>query len=78
MTGTQDEDQFRDYSSRESMQGADPVAEFYRLNHKYQTLAFARAKIEQYGALSLARMGIWQACELLNTLVDDSDPDTSL
>ena len=78
MTGTQDEDQFRDYSSRESMQDADPVAEFYRLNHKYQTLAFARAKIEQYGALSLARMGIWQACELLNTLVDDSDPDTSL
>lgn len=82
MTGTQGEDTFRDYSRHASTPGAevqtDPVAEFYRLNHKYQTLAFASAKIEQYGALNLTRMGIWEACELLNTLVDDSDPDTSL
>ena len=82
MTGTQGEDTFRDYSRHASTPGAevqtDPVAEFYRLNHKYQTLAFASAKIEQYGALNLTRMGIWEACELLNTLVDDSYPDTSL
>ena len=82
MNGTQGEDTFRDYSRHASTPGAevqtDPVAEFYRLNHKYQTLAFASAKIEQYGALNLTRMGIWEACELLNTLVDDSDPDTSL
>ncbi len=82
MTGTQGEDTFRDYSRHASTPCAevqtDPVAEFYRLNHKYQTLAFASAKIEQYGALNLTRMGIWEACELLNTLVDDSDPDTSL
>jgi len=82
MTGTQEQDKFRDYSRHESSAGAeaqmDPIAEFYRLNHKYQTLAFAESKIQQYAALNLTRMGIWDACELLDTLVDDSDPDTSL
>ena len=57
---------------------ADGVRDFYRLNHRYQTLAFAQEKREQYAALDHHRMGIWEACEYLDTLVDDSDPDTSL
>ena len=35
-------------------------------------------KKREYGALNHRRMGIWEAMEFLNTLVDDSDPDTSL
>ncbi|MCB1693682.1 MAG: hypothetical protein KDI19_13020 [Pseudomonadales bacterium] len=65
---------FRNYEAPER----DSVREFYRLNHLYQTLDFAREKREQYGALTLGEMSVWDACELLDTLVDDSDPDTSL
>ncbi len=68
------ETEFRNYTSP----ARDTVADFYRLNHEQQTLDFARHKQQQYGALQLFTMGIWQACELLNTLIDDSDPDTNL
>ena len=54
------------------------VAEFYRLNHQYQTLDFVLAKEKQYFALNKGKKSIWEAAEYLNTLVDDSDPDTDL
>src|SRR6516165_364338 len=54
------------------------VREFYRLNHKHQTLDFVRGKKQEYLPLRKRRMGMWEAMELLNTLVDDSDPDTDL
>lgn len=56
----------------------DTVREFYRLNHTYQTLDFARAKQAEFGARNRTKMGVWEAMEYLNTLVDDSDPDTDL
>jgi inositol oxygenase len=67
-------EEFRNYESS-SRPG---VREFYRLNHRHQTLAFVLAKKRQYLPLRRKRMGIWEAMEFLNTLVDDSDPDTSL
>jgi inositol oxygenase len=54
------------------------VVEFYRLNHTYQTLDFVREKRRQYLGKTRRVMGIWEAMEYLNTLVDDSDPDTDL
>src|SRR5579862_3182897 len=54
------------------------VREFYRLNHAHQTRAFVQAKKQEYLALDKRTMGIWEAMEYLNTLVDDSDPDTDL
>jgi inositol oxygenase len=67
-------EQFRDYRA-----GARPgVREFYRLNHRHQTLQFVLAKKEEFLSLTRARMGIWEAMEFLNQLVDDSDPDTDL
>jgi inositol oxygenase len=54
------------------------VREFYRLNHSLQTRDFVLEKKKQYGAKQQRQMGIWEAMEFLNTLVDDSDPDTSL
>lgn len=54
------------------------VKEFYRLNHRYQTLEFVKAKRAQYLTLDKRRMGIWEAMEFLNELVDDSDPDIDL
>jgi inositol oxygenase len=67
------QEQFRDYS-----QAPPVVREFYRLNHENQTRDFARAKKAEYSALTRKPMGIWEAMEYLNTLVDDSDPDTDL
>src|SRR5579885_3273910 len=65
---------FRDYGANVR----PAVREFYRLNHRHQTLDFVLAKERQYLAKDHRRMGIWEAMEFLNTLVDDSDPDTDL
>ena len=55
------------------------VKEFYRLNHRHQTLDFVRAEeAASTSPLDKRQMGIWEAMEYLNTLVDDSDPDTDL
>ncbi|YCM44504.1 inositol oxygenase family protein [Verrucomicrobiaceae bacterium 227] len=67
-------DEFRDYDA-EARPG---VREFYRLNHRYQTLDFVREKRAEYLPLAKRQMTIWEALEYLNTLVDDSDPDIEL
>lgn len=54
------------------------VREFYRLNHTHQTRDFVLAKKREFAGLNRTEMGIWEAMEFLNTLVDDSDPDTDL
>jgi len=65
---------FRDYDA-----GARPtVRDLYRLNHRFQTLDFVRAKRAEYFSKTRRTMGIWEAMAFLNTLVDDSDPDTEL
>lgn len=65
---------FRDYAA-----GVRPsVREFYRLNHRRQTLDFVLAKMAEFLPPRRKRMGVWEAMEFLNTLVDDSDPDIEL
>lgn len=54
------------------------VREFYRQNHANQTRDFVLSKQKEYTGLNHAEMGMWEAMEFLNTLVDDSDPDTDL
>ena len=54
------------------------VHELYRLNHRHQTLDFVRAKKREYLSLDRKRMTVWEALELVETLVDDSDPDIDL
>ena len=54
------------------------VQTFYRLNHEYQTYDFAAAKRKHYGQLNRIQMDVWQACEKLHSVIDDSDPDTEL
>jgi inositol oxygenase len=65
---------FRDY--RKNVRPG--VVEFYRLNHTNQTLDFVLRKKREYLARARREMGIWEAMAFLNTLVDDSDPDTDL
>jgi inositol oxygenase len=54
------------------------VREFYRLNHTHQTVDFVRQKKQQHLAKQRGAMSIWEALDYLNTLVDESDPDTDL
>ena len=66
-------EEFRSYDD-----APEHVKEFYRLNHLQQTVEINRQKREEFLRFDKRRMGIWEAMEFLNTLVDDSDPDTSL
>jgi len=77
------EDRYRPDRKPEEFRNFTPsaptvVQEFYRQNHAFQTRSFVLNKKREYGALKKSRMSIWGAMEFLNTLVDDSDPDTNL
>nr|XP_029150153.1 inositol oxygenase 4-like [Arachis hypogaea] len=64
---------FRDYDIESERQKR--VEEFYRLQHINQTYDFVKKMREHYKKLDKAEMSIWECCELLNEVVDDSDPD---
>jgi inositol oxygenase len=67
------EGEFRDYDT-----AAPHVAAFYRENHKHQTLDFVRAKKAEYLPLRRRKLGVWEAFEFLDNVVDESDPDLDL
>ncbi|KAH7345328.1 DUF706-domain-containing protein [Rhizoctonia solani] len=66
---------FRDYEA-----ACDRVKSFYKEQHTKQTVEFNLRKRREFeeGRGKRARMGVWEAIEMLETLVDDSDPDTEL
>ena len=68
-------EEYRNYTDSERV---DTVREFYRLNHTYQTYDFVVEKEREFLAFNKREMSIWDAVDFLNTLIDDSDPDTSL
>ncbi|KAH9887960.1 myo-inositol oxygenase [Cubamyces lactineus] len=63
---------------RQYEEACDRVKNFYREQHEKQTFEFNVRVRAEFKRTIHARMGIWEAMEKLNTLVDDSDPDTSL
>src|SRR5690242_5163024 len=68
------EEEFRNYRA-----DANPtVTEFYRLNHANQTLDFILKKKAEFTSLTRGEKSIWEMADYLNTLVDDSDPDTDV
>jgi inositol oxygenase len=54
------------------------VREFYRQNHRGQTLSFVLECEQRYLPPRKRAMSVFEALEFLNTLVDDSDPDIEL
>ena len=73
-TPAKEKEAFRNYDTPQR----DTVREFYRLNHTYQTYDFVQQKRADYLNFDKKEMPIWDAFEFLNSLVDDSDPDTDL
>ncbi|GAB0175392.1 inositol oxygenase [Grus japonensis] len=53
----------------------DRVYNTYLLMHTHQTVDFVRKKSAEYGTCALRRMSAMEALELLDQLVDESDPD---
>jgi len=56
------------------------IKDFYAEQHAKQTVAYNQAARRHFHSPTRVRpqMTVWQAMEELNTLVDDSDPDTQL
>jgi inositol oxygenase len=68
-----DKASFRQYDS-----ACDRVRNFYAEQHAKQTVAYNLAARQRFHSKSRVRpeMTVWEAMEKLNTLIDDSDPDT--
>lgn len=54
------------------------VKQFYQDNHALQTLDFVLEKENEYLPLQKRKMGVWEAIEIFDSLVDASDPDLDL
>uniref|UniRef100_A0A4W2FG69 Inositol oxygenase n=1 Tax=Bos indicus x Bos taurus TaxID=30522 RepID=A0A4W2FG69_BOBOX len=67
-----DKDSFRNYTSGPLL---DRVFATYKLMHTWQTVDFVRRKHAQFGGFSYKRMTVMEAVDMLDGLVDESDPD---
>nr|XP_054098936.1 inositol oxygenase isoform X1 [Callithrix jacchus] len=63
---------FRNYTSGPLL---DRVFTTYKLMHTHQTVDFVRSKHAQFGGFSYKKMTVMEAVDLLDGLVDESDPD---
>lgn len=72
---SKDKSTFRQYET-----ACDRVKNFYATQHTNQTVAYNLAARNRFHSASRVRpeLTIWEAMEKLNTLIDESDPDTSL
>jgi len=70
---SKDKSQFRQYEA-----ACDRVKNFYLEQHTKQTVAYNLKARESFKHKVRAEMTIWEAMQKLNTLIDESDPDTSL
>ncbi|XP_008046205.1 inositol oxygenase [Carlito syrichta] len=67
-----DKDSFRNYTSGPLL---DRVFTTYKLMHTSQTVDFVRRKHAQFGGFSHKEMTVMEALDMLDGLVDESDPD---
>lgn len=68
-----DKAKFRQYEA-----ACDRVKDFYKEQHEKQTVAYNLKARHEFRTQTRAEMTIWEAMEKLDSLVDESDPDTSL
>ncbi|XP_051818550.1 inositol oxygenase isoform X2 [Antechinus flavipes] len=70
--GGKDKENFRNYTSGPLL---DRVYATYKLMHTHQTVDFVRKKHVEFGGFSYKKMTVMEAVDLLDGLVDESDPD---
>lgn len=69
-----EENEFRNFSETSPQH----VKEFYRTNHTFQTLDFVNQKNKEHCSLIKGEKSLWEVIELLDFLVDESDPDVNV
>lgn len=67
------EKEFRNYVSSPRQK---TVENLYRQQHEQQTVEFVRAQRERWLKFNTIRLTVWEMLELLDQVVDESDPDT--
>jgi len=71
-----EKEEFRNYKNSNLQ---DTVSKSYFNSHTFQTYEYALGKMKEYSKLNSGiKMGIWEAAELLNTIIDESDPDSDI
>lgn len=73
ITSDKTEEQFRDYEN-----ATDSVKAFYAEQHAKQTVAYNLKARNDFKFKKRPAMTIWEAAIKLDTLIDESDPDTDL
>ncbi|KAH9885183.1 DUF706-domain-containing protein [Xylariomycetidae sp. FL2044] len=68
-----DQTQFRQYE-----EACDRVKNFYKEQHTKQTVAYNLKVRNHLKTRPKEEMTVWEAIEKLNTMIDESDPDTSV
>ncbi len=71
---TKPEDEFRDFE----VNTPEQVKQFYYQKHVNQTVEYVLSQKTKYAPLDKAYMSIWDAFKVLDSLIDESDPDTAL
>lgn len=69
---------FRKYSHDEEDYIQRRVRQTYYQMHKNQTVDFVRSRIEKWNKFNRAELTIMEAMTKLNSLIDESDPDSDL
>lgn len=69
------EDDFRNYTNGPRQK---KVEGFYRLNHTFQTFDHVNNLRKEVLKFDKLKMTVWDAFQLLDTIIDESDPDTNL
>jgi inositol oxygenase len=54
------------------------VKDFYKMNHISQTWDFVLQKEQEYLSLTKQHLSVFEAMELVNQIIDESDPDLDL
>jgi len=66
---------FRDFAHNQ-VKHFDKIGMFYKELHEKQTVDFVKKMRAKYAPLSKRVMTFWQAFDMLDEIVDESDPDT--
>ncbi|MEN9946475.1 MAG: inositol oxygenase [Pseudomonadota bacterium] len=71
-------DEFKELRNYVNSQFQDRVERTYKLMHENQSLEFVLQQKDKYNQLAIAELDINQVFELLETIIDESDPDNDL
>jgi len=69
---------FRTFSEDSADEQQRTVFRTYKAMHTHQTVDFVREKIAKWTKFDKMEMGLLEALDLLNSFVDESDPDIAL